>query len=128
VAKAKLIETPVPRALARLRGTLDELLADPQHAGHEDDWVQATLTDPARPADAMELLRRRYPNAVELIFDPQGASDVPGGSFARRLKGLDDRALMADFVEVARGTPASDEESALLDDALAAGRISEVSA
>jgi exonuclease SbcD len=85
--------------------------------------VQATLTDPARPADAMERLRRRFPHAVALAFDPQGAS-VPGDSY-QRLRGLDDDELVQRFVADARGTAADEDELALLRDALTAGRVAE---
>ena len=83
----ELLPCPVPRELANLRGTLDELLADPRWPSCEDAWVQATLTDPVRPADAMERLRRRFPHAVALAFDPQGADAAPAGSY-QRLRGL----------------------------------------
>src|SRR3954463_13413333 len=48
-AGAEFVEAPVPRRLARIRGTLDGLLADPALTGHEDAWVQATLVDDVRP-------------------------------------------------------------------------------
>lgn len=127
-ARHELVPCPVGRPLAVLRGTLDELLEDPAHAAFERAWVQATLTDSARPADAMERLRRRFPHAAELLFDPQGAAGAASGSFTRRLRGLDDAALMAGFVEDVRGTPATPEEAELLADALSARRAAEVSA
>jgi exonuclease SbcD len=123
-----LIACPVPRALAAIRGTLDELLADPAHAAHEASWVQATVTDPVRPQDAMDRLRRRFPHAVVLAFDPQGATATPAGSYAERLRGLDDAELVAQFVEDVRGQEAAEDERALLQDALAAGRVRESSA
>ncbi len=49
LAGAEFIEAPVPRPLARLRGTLEELLADPAHAGDESSWVEAILTDTGPP-------------------------------------------------------------------------------
>ncbi|MEA2288849.1 MAG: repair protein SbcD/Mre11 [Solirubrobacteraceae bacterium] len=126
--QVELVPCPVPRPLATLTGTLDELLADPAHAGHEAAWVQATLTDPVRPHDAMDRLRRRFPHAVVLVFDPQGAGAPSGGSYAERLHGLDDAALVASFVHDVRGRAAGDEEIALLQDALTAGRVAELSA
>jgi exonuclease SbcD len=120
----ELVCCPVPRPLATLRGTLDALLADPRLAEHEGAWVQATLTDPVRPADAMERLRRRFPHAVALAFDPQGALDVPGGSY-QRLRGLDDDELVRRFVADTRGRAPDDDELALLHDALTAGRVAE---
>lgn len=123
----ELLPCPVPRPLATLRGTLDELLADPRLGDREGAWVQATLTDPVRPADAMERLRRRFPHAVALAFDPQGASAAPGDSY-QRLRGLDDDELVQRFVADTRGTPAGEDELALLRDALTARRVAELAA
>jgi exonuclease SbcD len=123
----ELLPTPVPRPLANLRGTLDELLADPRLAEHEQAWVQATLTDPVRPADAMERLRRRFPHAVALAFDPHGAAVAAGGSY-QRLRGLDDDELVQRFVADTRGREADDDELALLRDALTARRVAELAA
>jgi exonuclease SbcD len=123
----ELLPTPVPRALAALRGTLDELLADPRLADAEAAWVQATLTDPVRPADAMERLRRRFPHAVALAFDPQGAGARPEDSY-QRLRGLDDDELVQRFVADTRGREADDDELALLRDALTARRVAELAA
>ena len=123
----ELLPTPTPRPLANLRGTLDELLADPRLAAAEAAWVQATLTDPVRPADAMERLRRRFPHAVALAFDPQGAGALPGDSY-QRLRGLDDDELVQRFVADTRGRAADDDELALLRDALTARRVAELAA
>jgi exonuclease SbcD len=120
----ELLPTPVPRPLALLRGTLDELLADPRLADAEGAWVQATLTDPVRPADAMERLRRRFPHAIALAFDPQGAGARPEDSY-QRLRGLDDDELVQRFVADTRGREADDDELALLRDALTARRVAE---
>jgi exonuclease SbcD len=124
----ELVPFPVARPLAVLRGTLDELLADPAHAQHESSWVHATITDPVRPRDAMEQVRRRFANAVVLTFDPQGAGALPAGTYAERLQGLDDAELLGRFVHDVRGTGAGDDELALLGEALTAGRVAEVSA
>jgi DNA repair protein SbcD/Mre11 len=121
----ELLRCPIPRPLATLRGTLDALLADPRLADHEDAWVQATLTDPVRPSDAMERLRRRFPHAVALAFDPQGAGAVAGDSY-QRLRGLDDDELVQRFVADTRGTTADDDELALLRDALTARRVAQL--
>jgi exonuclease SbcD len=126
--QVELIATPVLRPLALLRGTLDELLADPAHAAQEGAWVHATVTDPVRPRDGMEQLRRRFPHAIVLTFDPQGAGARPEGSYTQRLQGLDDAELLSRFVRDVRGREADADELALLGDALTAGRVAEVSA
>ncbi|MBZ5738950.1 exonuclease SbcCD subunit D [Nocardioides mangrovi] len=112
LSAAEFVEAPVPRRLARLRGTVDELLADPTLRRHEAAWVQATLTDPVRPLQAMERLRARFPHTLVIAFEPAGASAhaVP----AARPQGRSDHAIALDFVAELRGAPASDAEAALL--------------
>ncbi|HST39684.1 MAG TPA: exonuclease SbcCD subunit D [Conexibacter sp.] len=124
-SNVELLPTPLPRPLATLRGTLDELLADPRLRDREGAWVQATLTDPVRPSDAMERLRARFPHAVVLAFDPQGdTAGAPGDSY-QRLRGLDDDELLRRFVADVRGSDADDDELTLLRDALTARRVAE---
>ena len=112
---AELVEAPVPRALALLEGTLDELLADPTHTAAESAWVQATLTDAARPTAAMERLRARFPHAVALRFAPVGGSRAPDRV---PTVGRSAHDITLDFVDHVRGGPASSQESALLREAL----------
>ncbi len=121
----ELAPCPVPRPLAVLRGTLEELLSEPQHAAAEDAWVQVTLTDAVRPADAMERLRARFAHTVALSFDPAGDIAIAEGSYSQRLKGLDDRALAAAFVEDVRGDGPDEAEQELLDAALGAARLAD---
>ena len=112
MSAAEFVEAPVPRRLARIRGTVEELLADPAHRRHEASWVQATLTDPVRPLQAMERLRARFPHTLVLAFEPAGAA--PHGVPTARPQGRSDHAIALDFVAELRGAPATAEESALL--------------
>jgi exonuclease SbcD len=121
----ELVPCPVPRPLAILRGTLDDLLTGAEHAGAEDAWVQVTLTDAVRPADAMARLQARFPHTVALAFEPEGAAAIAPGTYSQRLKGLDDRALGAAFVEDVRGEGPDPAEQALLDAALDAARVAD---
>jgi exonuclease SbcD len=111
----EFVDAPVPRPLARLRGTLAELLADPAHGAHEQAWVQATLTDDSRPLEAMDRLRERFPHALVLGFDP--ASGSRSGVPLARVQGRTDHDIALDFLAEMRGTPASDAESSLLREA-----------
>jgi exonuclease SbcD len=111
---AQFVEAPVPRRLARLTGTLDALLSESRHAGAETAWVQATLTDAVRPAQAMARLQERFPHTVALVFAPEGE---PERAQRVRLEGRTDHQIAVDFVAAVRGTPATDTESALLRDA-----------
>jgi len=113
VTGTEFVEAPVPRPLARLRGTIEELIADPRLVAHEGSWVQATLTDAARPRAAKERLSRRFPHLLVLGFEPEGAQPptVPG---IRAAADLSDHDIALAFVSSMRGAPASAEESSLL--------------
>ncbi len=119
--RTRTMPCPVPRRLTRIRGALEDLLADPALAAHAEDWVEATLTDAARPLDAMARLQARFPHAVSLVFEPAGAS-ADERSYASRLRGLTEVEVLERFVLDVRGTPGSEAELALLREALAAGR------
>ncbi len=115
------VDAPVPRALAVLRGDLDELLRDPALAPHEASWCQVTLTDPQRPPDAMTRLRERFPHAVELRFEPRGVA--ASSSYSARVSGLDDLDVCCGFVEHVRGRRPSEPEQALLAEAVEGARV-----
>ncbi|MFG2143710.1 exonuclease SbcCD subunit D [Streptomyces sp. NPDC048696] len=106
---AERIDCPVPRALARVRGRLDDLLADPALERHEEAWVEATLTDPVRPDDAMARLAARFPHTLSLVFEPDRAPEDPLASYARRLQGRTDQEIAEDFVAHVRGGSGPDE-------------------
>jgi exonuclease SbcD len=115
LAGARFVEAPVTRRLARLTGTLEELLTEGRHAAHEDSWVQATLTDAVRPVRAMERLRARFPHALALHFAPVGCQEP---ATRRSTQGRTPHDISLDFVRHVRGTPATREESDLLRAAL----------
>ncbi|MEE1798906.1 MULTISPECIES: exonuclease SbcCD subunit D [unclassified Streptomyces] len=101
--EARRIDCPVPRALARIRGTLDGLLGDPALDRHEESWVEATLTDPVRPAEPMARLAARFPYTLSLVFDPERPAGDPLASYGRRLAGRTDQQIAEDFVAHVRG-------------------------
>ncbi|MET8829377.1 exonuclease SbcCD subunit D [Streptomyces sp. NPDC004610] len=119
---AERLDCPVPRPLARLRGTLEDLLADPALTPHEESWTEATLTDPVRPADPMARLIERFPHALALVFDPDRPPEDPEVSYARRLAGRTDQEIAEDFVAHVRGAGPDDRERAVLRDAFDAVR------
>ncbi|XIE77678.1 exonuclease SbcCD subunit D [Streptomyces sp. SBR177] len=100
---AERIDCPVPRPLARIRGRLDDLLADPGLARHEDSWIEATLTDAVRPAEPMARLAERFPHTLHLVFDPERGADDPSLSYAGRLRDRSDQQIAEDFVAHVRG-------------------------
>ncbi|AXK33770.1 exonuclease SbcCD subunit D [Streptomyces armeniacus] len=122
--QAERLFCPVPRPLARVRGTLDALLEKPEYERHEDAWVEATLTDPVRPADPMARLADRFPHILSLAFDPEGTDAAPGSSYADRLRGRSDQQVAEDFVgHVRHGRDVDARERRLLSDALDAARL-----
>jgi len=122
-ATAERVDCPVPRPLARIRGELEDLLARPGLAVHEESWIEATLTDPVRPDDPMARLTERFPHTLSLAFDPQRGPEDPDVSYAQRLKGRDDQQIAEDFVTHVRGAGPDERERAVLREALDAVRI-----
>jgi DNA repair protein SbcD/Mre11 len=117
------VEAPVERPLAVLRGTLEQLLTDPAHASAEAAWCQVTLTDAQRPLGAMQQVRRRFPHTLELRLDPQGAA-VPLRPYAARVATATDVEVCCDFLgHVRGGRAATDDERALLAEAVEASRV-----
>ena len=100
VTSSTFVEAPVVRPLARLSGTLQDLLTDVGHTAHEGAWVQATLTDQVRPVQAMERLRARFPHTLALHFAPVG--DRPTGTRAATF-GRSAHGVARDFVTHVRG-------------------------
>ncbi|WP_030676801.1 exonuclease SbcCD subunit D [Streptomyces sp. NRRL B-1347] len=123
---AERVDCPVPRPLARVRGDLDDLLADPGLARHEDAWIEATLTDPVRPDEPMARLCERFPHTLSLVFDPARAPEEPGVSYARRLKDRTDQQIAEDFVTHVRGAGPDARERAVLRDAFDAVRADDM--
>ncbi|MFJ8059573.1 exonuclease SbcCD subunit D [Streptomyces sp. NPDC096142] len=119
---AERLDCPVPRQLARIRGTLEDLLGDPELARHEEAWVEATLTDAVRPADPMARLAERFPHTLSLVFAPERSPDDPDVSYARRLAGRDDREIADDFVAHVRGAGPDEDERTVLQEAFDAVR------
>ncbi|MFR9792435.1 exonuclease SbcCD subunit D [Streptomyces sp. MB22_4] len=123
---AERLDCPVPRPLARIRGTLEELLADPDLDRHADAWVEATLTDAVRPPEPMARLTERFPHTLSLVFAPERAPDDSRASYARRLAGRSDQQIAQDFVAHVRGAGPDEREAAVLREAFDAVRADAV--
>ncbi|WP_028045981.1 exonuclease SbcCD subunit D [Cellulomonas sp. URHE0023] len=105
----ELIAAPVPRRLADVTGTLENLLADDQHA---DDWVRVTVTDEHRPLDLFRRVRARFPHALVVQHVPAT------GSGRRRAAAVtsahDPLEVAADFLTHATGHGPTPAEVAVL--------------
>jgi exonuclease SbcD len=111
---AEFVSAPVPRPLATIRGHLEELLTDRRHARLEQAWLQVTLTDPRRPAHAMERLRARFPHALVLGFAPDGGAPPAHRLVVPRVDGRSDLDVALGFVAEVRELEATTEEELLL--------------
>jgi exonuclease SbcD len=127
LADVRAVPLPTPRALTVLTGGLDELLADPAHAGVETHFVSARLTDPDRPTDPMRRLQGRFPHCVHLEWTG-AASAGDARSYQELLRGRSDIEVMGEFVSRVRTVPATVSERDLLGRALAAAASAEADA
>ncbi|MGY5765435.1 exonuclease SbcCD subunit D [Brachybacterium sp. DNPG3] len=107
------IDAPVPRRLTELRGTLDELLA--RTAEHGEDWLKATITDPARPPHLQERLRAGYPHLLLTEYRPEGRERAELTPVVRRES--DPLEVMDEFLAFVTGADPTEAEHAVLDDA-----------
>jgi DNA repair protein SbcD/Mre11 len=124
LAGVRAVPLPTPRPLTVLTGSLDELLADPQHAAAEEHFVSARLTDAVRPADPMRRLQSRFPHCVHLEWTGSTATSA-GRSYQELLRGRSDMEVVGEFVRRVRTVPATDAERGLLGRALAAAARTE---
>ncbi|MBV9024137.1 MAG: exonuclease SbcCD subunit D [Streptomycetaceae bacterium] len=120
---AERIDCPAQRPLARIRGTLDELLTSPEYTTSEQAWVEATLTDAHRPYDPMARLAKRFPHILALAFAPQDDGGDPLVSYAQRLRDRTDQQIADDFVTHVRGHRPDERERTVLRTALDAARL-----
>ena len=129
LARVEQVPSPPARPLSVLRGELADLLTSAGHAPFEGHWLSVVLTDAARPDDAMERLRRRFPHVLVLEWRPADGSPDER-SYGARVAGRDDLDVVAEFVRHVRcggstssaGAP-DDDERALLREAVEAGRL-----
>ncbi|MFD0069628.1 exonuclease SbcCD subunit D, partial [Streptomyces sp. NPDC127574] len=110
------VNTPVPRPLACLKGTLKDLLTDPAHEPLTGSWLQVTLTDPALPYEPMSQLRRRFPYVLSLVPPDPGQRRRTGehSTYTQRLQGRNDLDIACDFVTKVRGDAPTPAEHVLL--------------
>lgn len=122
------VDWEAPRRLAVLRGRLEVLLQSEEFTWAEEAYCHITLTDPQRPAQAMERLRGRFRDTLVLGFDPDGAAAAAKTSYSSRLaEAEDDLSVCCGFLEHVRGRPVSDVERKVLAEALQNVRLEEAS-
>ncbi|WP_454042506.1 exonuclease SbcCD subunit D [Cellulosimicrobium sp. Marseille-Q8652] len=119
----ELVPAPVPRRLADLTGTLDDLLGAAGEE-HVDDWLRVVVTDPVRPAELYARVRGRFPHALQVTHRPPRSAERETVTAVGA--GHDPLDVARDFVEHVSGRAPSDAEVVVLrgalEDALAADR------
>jgi exonuclease SbcD len=125
--RVEKVEAPVHRRLSTVKGTVDELLRAPEHGAAEGDFLSVVLTDPARPEDAMNRLRRRFPHVLVLDWQPEGGVE-DDRTYRARVRGRSDIEVTEGFVAHVRRTEATDAERELLSTALSDGARTEAAA
>ena len=71
VGEPELVTAPVPRRLAEVTGTIEDLLGA-RGADHRDDWVRLVVTDPLRPQEMNARLKAAFPHALVMLHRPPG--------------------------------------------------------
>jgi len=125
VGEPELLPAPVPRRLADVRGTFEQVTGA-LGAAHADDWVRVTVTDAQRPEHLVARVKDVMPHALVVVHEPP-ARDASHGP--RTVTAVSDPFdVCCGFVEHVRGGAPDDAEQAVLRDALEAARRAEVSA
>ncbi|CAN5216417.1 exonuclease SbcCD subunit D [soil metagenome] len=108
----ELVPAPVPRRLADVTGTLDDLVGA---AGEPylDDWLRVTVTDAHRPADLYRRVKERFAHALVIQHrPPKRASDRAGATVVTPAN--DPLVVAAEFVVHVTGAEPTDAELAVL--------------
>jgi exonuclease SbcD len=117
--RSEQVEIPQLVGMARISGTIEELLDPENFADVEDDWLEVTLTDPVRPDQPKDRLRTRFEHVVSLRFDsPITSASEDEARELTRIAEADPAELVASFLETVRGAGPTGEESALVTEAL----------
>jgi exonuclease SbcD len=122
LGRVEHVPAPVPRRLSMLRAPLVELLSSSAYAEKRGDWLHVTLTDPARPEEAMARLTERFPHVLVLRHEPEGVA-IDDRTYSARVAGRSPLQIGGAFAEHVRGSVLDDEEAALLGQALEADRL-----
>ncbi len=119
------LDLPVVRSLATVRGTLDEVLST--HDGFTEHYLAVELTDRIRPVEPMRRLREKFPFALTVSWEPDGAAPA-AASFPTPTTTVPDEQIIEAFLADCRGVGAAPEEKQLIAAALAELRAVEVTA
>ena len=91
--------------------------------GHDAMGVQVVLTDPERPASAMDRIRTRFPQTVELRWEPDGGRSQQRLSYSARVRTAESpESLCASFFDHVRQRSVTEQERADIETAVGAAQ------
>lgn len=117
------LDWQVGRPLARLTGTIDEVLDAETVERHRDSYVQVKLTDPVRPERAFQRVQDAYPYLAHFTHSGTGSGAQPR-TYAQRVepaRSAED--VVAAFLNHVRGRGPSGHETHLVAEGLEAIRL-----
>lgn len=119
-AETEWVDLPVPRPLKEIKGTLAELLADPQWEPFVSHYVRAVYTDKSRQLDPMQKLKSRFPWCAEVVPQPSELAAANSASYRERVKGKSDPEIVETFLDdVRNGEGQSPEEAKIIAEVIA---------
>jgi exonuclease SbcD len=107
VRDVRLLPTPVPRPLADVAGTLEELLS-PAFDDRAAHWLRVSVTDDVRPEHMWARVTRRFPHALVVQHRPARLT-APAGALAVTAA-HDPLEVAAQFLRAAGGRDPDDAE------------------
>ena len=126
VGEPELVAAPVPRRLAEVTGTIEDLLGA-GGAAHHEDWVRLVVTDPLRPQEMNARLKATFPHALVMLHRPAG--ERARESITLSVTAASDPVAVAgDFVAHVSGLVPSPAEADVLRSAFEAALAAERSA
>jgi len=120
LAQVRWLDLPVPRPLHTIRGTFDELLADPRFGPYESAWVCAQYTDATPQLDPMRRLQGRFPHCATVMHTPEGVRGPDGLTYSGRVRAArsDAELVNAFLTHVRDGEGASEREAEVIRDVI----------
>ncbi len=103
------VDVPQPRPMARVSGTMDDLLSGRSLRKHEKSWLQITVTDDGRPQQMRERLVQRFPHLLELRHAPANA-EIGIGTGVAHPAGADPIDVASDFIHHVTGSAITEAE------------------
>lgn len=119
-----VVPVPQPAGMARLRGTLHELLSD-AYSTHSDDFVELQLTDAHLPDNYLAQLSQRFTRILNVVHDrPRGEATGDDDLTASALHSVNPLDTLCNFYARQRGEEPSTAMESILRDALERARAS----